>query len=154
MLRRVVLVLAVSFLSGCGSQYAPPYSMQVTNITPQNSGAGSSTSSTTNTSSTTASSTAGPSSLLFQFWKSTQTDMTFNLVPLSESLSTQITYDTSNGDQCVGNVVFNQTGTSMTLSVDSGPESCTALNGIYYITVSENYLTLFNSSGTLYFVNS
>jgi hypothetical protein len=150
MVRRLVCanLLLLLLFSSCGSASAPTYSMQVTNVTPQTP------TNTGNTSSSSSSSlTTPPNSLLFQSWSSTQSKLAINFSPLAESLSNEITYDTVAGDQCEGHVEFNAPGTILALTVDDGASDCADLNGIYVITVTQDYLTLASTSNTFDFEN-
>jgi hypothetical protein len=79
--------------------------------------------------------------------------MTLNLVPLSESLTSEISYDDASGSQCQGHASFDSSQNTLTLSVDNGASSCLSMNGIYAINLTESSLTLVGATSTLSFIN-
>jgi len=135
-------IASLLFLTGCGSAPAPTYSIQVTNIS--NPGSSSSAASTAD---------SGTTSPLFQFWFDPTNQMTFNLVPLSESLTSEVLYSTADGDNCQGHAIYNSTQNTLTLSVDNGASTCLAMNGIYNITVSAGSLNLAGTTTSFQLIN-
>jgi hypothetical protein len=135
-------IAGLLFLMGCGSGPAPTYSMQVTNISNPGS------------SSAAASSDGGGStSPLFQFWYDHSSQITLNLVPLSESLTSDVFYSTADGDICQGHAIYNSAQNTLTISVDDGASTCLAMNGIYNITLSAGSLDLVGTTTSFQLIN-